>query len=87
VAVEQKLNDGEARPLPERWQVELHWRNPATKRGRSADWQYGEFTEVLNDSGASFAGFVLQMIEKRLLVLQQKTAGAEEGETCTGTED
>ena len=45
--------------LPDGYEVELSWKNPTTKKGRSREWQAGEFTEVLSDSAASSPGFAM----------------------------
>lgn len=35
------LDTGE--PLPSSWDVEIHWRNPKTRSGRTRHWQNDEF--------------------------------------------
>jgi hypothetical protein len=42
--------------------VELSWRNPTTKKGRSKDWQTGEFGDVISDSREGFATVVQRAI-------------------------
>lgn len=49
--MQRSLKSGD--PLPEDWDVEISWRNPNTKVGRSKDWQSGEWSEVLQDSSGS----------------------------------
>lgn len=41
--------------LPSGWKVDIAWRNPETKNGRSKNWQQGEWGEVLEASSQGFA--------------------------------
>lgn len=40
--------------LPRGWNVQISWRNPATKNGRTKNWQTDEFTDALSNSSAGF---------------------------------
>lgn len=44
--------------------MEIAWRNPDTKAGRSKDWQHGEWSEVLNASTAGFKRVVTNVIKR-----------------------
>jgi len=52
--------------MPRGVEVELHWRNPATKHGKSRNWDSGEFIEVITDSSPGFQTAVRRMIFKKL---------------------
>lgn len=51
---------------PRGLEVELHWRNPETKHGRSREWQSGEFSEVVADSSEGFSTVLRSMLRRRL---------------------
>jgi len=66
-ALLRAINTGE---LPEGVEVELHWRNPATKHGKTKNWRSDEFTDAIAESSPGFAGVVRRSIQKRLLGLR-----------------
>lgn len=57
---------GGRQEMPENLDVELHWRNPNTRQGRTKQWQSGEYTEVLTDSSSGFSSVVRRAIEGQL---------------------
>lgn len=61
-----------AEPLPDRWEVLIHWRNPNTSSGRSKFWQQGPFNEVLADSSAGFGLIVRAALVRQLRGAQGK---------------
>jgi len=62
--------------LPSKWDIELRWRNPDTKRGRTQEWQSGEMLEVLNDSasgwGPGFATVVVRVLLRELARIRRE---------------
>ena len=48
--------------LPEGWDVRLAWRNPDTKKGRSKNWQEGDFNQVIRESRSGFATVVRRIL-------------------------
>ena len=44
----------EGRPLPESWNVELHWRNPNVKHGLTKRWRKDDFESAVSDSRDGF---------------------------------
>lgn len=52
--------------LPRGLDVELHWRNPETRSGRSRQWQSGPFSEVIQDSSQGFGTVLRRMIQRRM---------------------
>lgn len=63
----QAISTGE---MPDGLEVELHWRNPATRQGRTKNWQSDEFTNAISESSAGFAGVVRRSIERKLIQLR-----------------
>lgn len=65
----QSLDAGE--PLPRGWQVNVHWINPETMVGSTANWQVGEFFEVIQDSndswGPGFSTVLRDILVSKLL--------------------
>jgi hypothetical protein len=64
----------ETKHLPDGWSIELGWRNPETKKGRSRDWQSGEFAEVLRSSASrgGFATVVYRTIRRAQAAQEQQ---------------
>ena len=52
--------------LPDDWEVEISWRNPATKKGRSAHWQTNDFAQAISESSSGFATAVEHAIESKM---------------------
>jgi hypothetical protein len=52
--------------LPEDWEIDLSWRNPETKKGRSANWQEGEFMEVVQSSSKGFTTVLKRILRQSL---------------------
>lgn len=55
------LSDGE---LPDGWEIDIAWRNPDTKVGRSKDWQQGDWQSVLEASTEGFKQVVKNVIKR-----------------------
>jgi hypothetical protein len=49
--------------LPDGWEVDIEWRNPATKQGATRNWQSGEWGDVLRNSRAGFATVLNRIIK------------------------
>jgi hypothetical protein len=43
------------REMPDGWEVDISWRNPATKKGRSRHWQTDEFSSAIENSNSGFS--------------------------------
>jgi hypothetical protein len=56
----------QGRPLPDSWIVEIGWRNPATKYGRTRRWQYDDFESAVSDSRAGFNDLLHDALVRRL---------------------
>lgn len=52
--------------LPRGVDVELHWRNPETRHGRSKEWQSDSFLGAIADSSAGFSMILRRMLQRRL---------------------
>lgn len=50
--------------LPEGFAIDIAWRNPETKKGRSKDWQQGEWGDVLGESSDGFRKLVTNVIKR-----------------------
>lgn len=48
--------------LPRGWQVEIEWRNPATKNGKTKHWQADDFVDALANSSAGFRNVTARAI-------------------------
>jgi hypothetical protein len=48
----------QTKKLPEDWVVNLEWRNPNTKSGKTKHWQSGDWNNVLRKSRSGFATVV-----------------------------
>lgn len=53
-------------PLPRGLEVDIHWRNPKTKKGKTKHWREDDFQEALLESSAGFRGVVYQSILRQL---------------------
>ena len=57
-------------PLPEGWDVRLHWRNPGTMVGATAHWQEADFSDAIQDSadgwGPGFGVVLRDMLVRKL---------------------
>lgn len=53
-------------PLPSSWDVEIGWRNPNTKHGRTKRWQYDDFENAIADSREGFVNLVHAVLVRRL---------------------
>ena len=51
--------------MPEDWEVNLSWRNPDTKKGRTKEWQTGDFETVLAESNDGFRKAVMNILLKQ----------------------
>ena len=56
----------EGRPLPRSWEVDIGWRNPGTKHGRTKKWQYDNFEDAVSDSREGFNFLLRDAILRRL---------------------
>lgn len=56
----------EGRPLPESWDVEIGWRNPETKIGRTRKWRYDGFEDAISDSREGFVSLIQDVLVRRL---------------------
>lgn len=52
--------------LPRSWDVEISWRNPNTRSGRSRYWQTDDFNDAIADSSAGFSRLLRRMLVRRL---------------------
>ncbi len=52
--------------LPRGWSVDIHWRNPATRSGRTRHWQSDEFSGAVADSSAGFRTLLRRMLVRKL---------------------
>ncbi len=52
--------------LPRGVKVELFWRNPETKSGRSKNWQSDDFITAVSESNAGFASSLRAVIQRKL---------------------
>lgn len=52
--------------LPRGLEVEIHWRNPNTKKGNTKHWRSDEFQDALSESTPGFRGVVYESILKQL---------------------
>jgi len=60
------------RHLPVGWHVEIGWRNPAVKKGKSRDWRYREFTDTLRRSRGGFATVVYRVLRRARARLERE---------------
>lgn len=51
--------------LPESWEVEVGWRNPKTRAGRTKRWQYDDFENAVADSREGFNALLYDAIARR----------------------
>lgn len=51
-------------PLPESWDVEVGWRNPGTRAGRTKRWQFDNFEDAVSDSREGFNALLYDAIER-----------------------
>ena len=56
----------EGRELPASWVVEIGWRNPGTKHGRTKRWQYDDFESAVADSREGFNMLLHDALLRRL---------------------
>lgn len=63
-ALIRSVDTGES--LPRGWEVQIHWRNPATRSGRTRYWQDDEFAGAVADSSAGFNTLLRRMLVRRL---------------------
>lgn len=56
----------EGRPLPESWDVEIHWRNPGTKHGVTKRWRSDDFESAVSDSREGFNALLYDALSRRL---------------------
>lgn len=52
--------------LPRGVEVELHWRNPKTKNGKTKIWRHEEFEDAIAGSSLGFVNVVRRAIMRRL---------------------
>ncbi len=50
--------------LPEGWNVDIAWRNPNTLKGRTRNWQQGDWSTTLRESRRGFATVVNNVLRK-----------------------
>lgn len=55
--------------LPDGWEVDLAWRNPNTLKGRTKNWQQGEFTDTLRASRKGFTTVVRKILAQHMAEL------------------
>lgn len=75
--------------LPDGWEVDIAWRNPNTKKGRTKDWQQGSWGEVLQASRSGFATVVAKTLDtarerltgQRPATVQRISAGKKAAQT------
>ncbi len=60
------LRGMESGDLPRGLDVELYWRNPETRSGRSKNWQSGAFLDVVADSSEGFSTLLRRVLQRRL---------------------
>lgn len=53
--------------LPLRWDVRLHWRNPATRSGRTRYWQEDDFSAAVADSSSGFNSMLRRLLVRQLV--------------------
>jgi hypothetical protein len=58
--------------LPEDWDISIAWRNPATKQGRSRQWQEDEFMGALAASSSGFMTAVKRVIRRGLAKVRRE---------------
>ncbi len=56
----------EAGEMRDGWEIEVEWRNPETKVGRSAEWQSDELINALESSSDGFRGVVYRTVAREL---------------------
>lgn len=56
----------EGRELPESWDVQIGWRNPNTKFGRTKNWQWDSFEDAIADSREGFVSLVHGALVRQL---------------------
>jgi hypothetical protein len=52
--------------LPRGWDVEIGWRNPATRSGRTRHWQFDEFSAAVADSSPGFNTLLRRILVRKL---------------------
>lgn len=52
-------------PLPASWNVEVSWRNPGTKSGRTRRWQTDNFEDAVADSREGFNALLYDAIYRK----------------------
>ncbi len=52
--------------LPDNLKVELFWRNPETKNGRSRNWQSADFETAVSESNAGFSSALRAVIQRKI---------------------
>lgn len=52
--------------LPRGWDVRIHWRNPATRSGKTRFWQPDEFAAAVADSSAGFRTLLRRILVRKL---------------------
>lgn len=57
--------------FPRGMEVNLHWRNPETKQGRTKNWQEDEFQDAFIDCSEGFRGMVEGAILRQLRRVQR----------------
>jgi len=53
-------------PLPSSWDVEIGWRNPRTRAGRTRRWQFDNFEDAIADSREGFVSLVAGILRQKL---------------------
>jgi hypothetical protein len=61
----------EGKPLPAGWDVEISWRNPATKHGATKRWRSDDFESAILESRDGFVKAVAVALSRRLRRMEE----------------
>jgi hypothetical protein len=60
----------EGKPLPPNWDIEVRWRNPKTKHGKTKRWQSDDFESAVDNSREGFNALLHEGLVRKLRRLQ-----------------